>query len=350
MIRKLLFIAFVGINGPLLAQDIHFSQYFLSPVATAVSNTGNHDGVLRVFGNYRTQWAAISQDPYVTPAIGADYNYYLNKIDKVSGGIYIINDQSGGYGGLQVTKALLSAAYHKKLFGHNLHAGIQGGYILKSINKNKETFPNQFDQQTGYFNNQNQFLQNNETNLNNNVGFVDFNAGLGWDNVYGNLMPYGNYTIFHITQPNGSFLKNQNEYIRLRHLFNGGVKIQLGTKYMVHPSFNYTFMGRASEFNLGGNFHFNLDNKVKSKKYVYAGLYTRLTLGQNQRFDQAGLSDAVYPAFGVGFGDLQVGVNYDVNVSNLKSTTSNRGAFEFAIIYTFYENKLRKQLIPCDRL
>ncbi|HQQ95111.1 MAG TPA: type IX secretion system membrane protein PorP/SprF, partial [Bacteroidia bacterium] len=43
------------------AQDVHFSQYYFSPLSLNPANTGNYDGNYRFFGNYRSQWREISE-------------------------------------------------------------------------------------------------------------------------------------------------------------------------------------------------------------------------------------------------------------------------------------------------
>src|ERR1700740_59277 len=76
------------------AQDIHFTQYYFSPLSLNPANTGNYSGDYRGFINYRSQWKEIDK-AYKTMSAGADVNFYpLNQ--KVSGGIYFINDKSGG--------------------------------------------------------------------------------------------------------------------------------------------------------------------------------------------------------------------------------------------------------------
>ena len=44
----------------LKAQDIHFSQYFNSPLSLNPAQTGNFDGNWRIVGNTRDQWRALN--------------------------------------------------------------------------------------------------------------------------------------------------------------------------------------------------------------------------------------------------------------------------------------------------
>ena len=318
------------------AQDIHFSQYFMSPVATAPGNTGNHNGDWRVFGNYRSQWNAISNNLYTTPAIGGDYNFYVNKVDKISAGLYIVNDKSGG--NLNVMKIMGSGAYHYALKKNYLHAGLQVGYVSKSIDKDAESYPNQFNEDKGLFDNT--FALNKETSLQNKLSFIDVNLGLGWHRTFGKITPYANYSAFHVNAPNESFVGGKNK-LKMRNMLNLGVTIGINNMLTVHPSLLLTTQGKANELLLGANLHYNLDNKLLSRKYVYVGQYIRYGVGN--------LADATFTTVGVSYKAVQVGLSYDVNVSQLKTITANRGAYELAFIYTGLSSRLTKKEIPCDR-
>lgn len=73
---------------------------------------------------------------------------------------------------------MLSAAYHKTILGHELHGGIQAGYVRKSFKINEETYPNQLNWKVGKFD---PSLPNNESFLREDLSYVDLNLGLGWN-------------------------------------------------------------------------------------------------------------------------------------------------------------------------
>jgi type IX secretion system PorP/SprF family membrane protein len=337
MLKKLLYTT-IGLSSfaAVQAQDIHFSQYFLSPVATAPSNTGNHNGDWRIFGNYRSQWNSIVGKPYITPAIGGDYNFYINKVDKASAGLYIVNDKSGG--NLNVMKIMGSGAYHYAYKKNYLHGGLQVGYISKSIDKDSESYPNQFDEKSGLFNNQ--LAPNKETVLNNKLSFIDVNLGLGWHRQFGKITPYANYSAFHINKPNESFIKGQNK-LRIRNMLNLGATIGLNNMFTLAPSILLSTQGKANELLIGTNINYNLDKKILSCKYIYLGQYVRYGVGN--------LADATFTTIGISYKAVQVGVSYDVNISQLKTVTANKGAYELAFIYNGLSSRLTKKEIPCDR-
>jgi hypothetical protein len=52
------------------AQDLHFSQFFNSPLTTNPANTGFiPDADFRLGANYRNQWSTIMTVPYKTTSI-----------------------------------------------------------------------------------------------------------------------------------------------------------------------------------------------------------------------------------------------------------------------------------------
>lgn len=54
-----------------LAQDIHFSQFFNTPYAQNPANIGQFDGDYRMGAVYRQQWRSVTI-PYSTFGMGAD--------------------------------------------------------------------------------------------------------------------------------------------------------------------------------------------------------------------------------------------------------------------------------------
>ncbi len=73
------------------AQDLHFSQFFNSPLSTNPANTGFiPDGDYRLGVNFRDQWSSIMSVPYKTMSAFADVQVMKNR------------DQTGwvGLGGL----------------------------------------------------------------------------------------------------------------------------------------------------------------------------------------------------------------------------------------------------------
>src|SRR3989344_3989144 len=99
-----------------LAQDIHYSQFFASPLNLNPALTGFIQGNVRGVLNYRNQWKSITPNSYVTLGASADMAFGRGKMgdDWVGGGLIVLSDKAGT-GALSKTKIMLSGSYFKGL-------------------------------------------------------------------------------------------------------------------------------------------------------------------------------------------------------------------------------------------
>ncbi|MET0300327.1 MAG: PorP/SprF family type IX secretion system membrane protein [Flavitalea sp.] len=129
-------------------QDLHFSQFFNSPLTTNPANTGFiPDADYRIGANYRNQWASIMNTPYKTMSVWGDAQVFRDRIESGWLGIggVILRDVAGS-GSLASTKVYGSLAYHQMLgTGHLLSAGFNVGWANKRVNLNDLKFPDQFN-------------------------------------------------------------------------------------------------------------------------------------------------------------------------------------------------------------
>jgi len=94
------------------AQDLHFSQFFNSPLTTNPANTGFiPDGDYRLGINYRDQWSSVMSVPYKTMSAFGDVQLMKNKFDNgwIGLGGVILRDVAGS-GNLTSTKLYGSVA------------------------------------------------------------------------------------------------------------------------------------------------------------------------------------------------------------------------------------------------
>ena len=144
--KKLLLAFATVLSLQAAAQDVHFTQYFTSPLTLNPANTGLVNCDWRVSGNYRSQWGSVNSTPYVTGTISYDMALLKGKLngDALGFGVLGLYDKSGT-GALQNITAGLSLAYHKRLSQNeekpqNLSIGVQGFFVQKSIDFNKLKF------------------------------------------------------------------------------------------------------------------------------------------------------------------------------------------------------------------
>ncbi len=186
------------------AQDLHFSQFFNSPLTTNPANTGFiPDADYRIGINYRNQWSTIMSSPYKTMSAWGDAQLFRDKLENgwVGIGGVILSDQAGS-GSLKSNKFYASAAYHQMLGNSSLlSAGFNLGYVSKRIDQTNLKFPDQFD---GKFFDGTRPTDVQFTNL--NIDYYDMQVGVNYayfpqENVYINA----GYSVHHVNKPTESF-------------------------------------------------------------------------------------------------------------------------------------------------
>ena len=163
-------------SGLAFGQQLHFSQYFNTPLLVNPANTGfNPDYDYRFGGSYRNQWANIMTNPYKTMNLWGDAQLFTNKIESGWAGIggTLYKDQAGS-GNLTSTQGYLSVAYHQMLGNSSLLSlGFGGGLINKQIDVSKLTFDN-------WDYNSQSFSTYNGNYINSNTSYFDLQLGLNY--------------------------------------------------------------------------------------------------------------------------------------------------------------------------
>jgi type IX secretion system PorP/SprF family membrane protein len=315
------------------AQDVHFSQYYFSPLSLNPANTGNFKGDYRFFGNYRSQWRDINK-AYNTMSVGGDFNFFpRNK--QYAAGFVLINDKSGG--NLQVNKLLFSLAKHVKWKGNQLHVALQPGVVMKSIDMNANTFPNQLNWNKGQFDNT---LPNNEAFTGQVYNYFDLNAGLAWSRKMGKVEPEIGAACFHLTQPNESFY-GQNNKLSIRQAYNLALSYSVNPQVILKVHSLYGLTTKTSDWVSGANVVYVLSRDAFFDNSFFAGVMWRSGIGRN--------ADAGIATMGFNVSHYTVGFSYDITFSSLKTAVNSKGGFELAFIYRAKSTRLVKKIIPCER-
>src|SRR5688572_9659131 len=113
MIRRLAISVLSLVAAVSTAQDLHFSQYYLSPLSLNPAYTGRYRGDYSIYGSYRSQWRLIDE-AYKTYSAVFDMNTFPRNL-YASGGLLFISD--GSAGNLLVNKIVPSGAFHHKWKG-----------------------------------------------------------------------------------------------------------------------------------------------------------------------------------------------------------------------------------------
>lgn len=328
--------AWNGGLGTCTAQDIHFSQFYNSPLTLNPANTGNYHGDWRFANILRRQWTQIvNKKNFQTIGLSYDQQIYIFS-ERISIGFLGVNDRSGQFL-LQQNSLYLSAAYHKTISGNNFHFGLQGGLAMKSFDNAKAGFPDNYFQD----NEKAGFTPGASGTNFEKKKYPDFNTGIIWNRKFGKFEPEAGFALYHFNSPNESLIKNDNGRLPMRQVFHFGGKIILTEKIFIMPNILIMHHKKAKDYLEGANLAYRLPKNAMAIHYVYGGVLFRNGIQRN--------NDAVIAIIGTQFSKLNVGLSYDVNVSDLRAGTKYRGGFEVSIIYIGPSTLLQHVAIPCDR-
>jgi type IX secretion system PorP/SprF family membrane protein len=298
------------------AQDIHFSQYDLSPINLNPAMTGQFNGDFRFIGNYRSQWGSVTV-PFNTISIGADAKNIFNTKD-LAGGIQINQDRAGDskFNTFQVN---FSGAYLKPISNdslHNLSFGIQTGFTNRSLTYNPLSFDVQYN--GSYYDenlpNQENFARESRTYLNLNLG-----VGYLWE-IEKRKTIRGGLALFNLTKPKQSFFNDDEIKLDMRLAVHANAEWKVHEKINVLPSMLFMSQGKYKELDFGVSAKYILTDFMSMYRTVWLGLFYR-----NQ--------DAGFLTAGMDYDQWKVGVSYDINVSTLVPASNNRGGLEISVIY-----------------
>jgi len=276
-------------------QDLHFSQYDKAPTNLNPALTGVFRGDMRFNGNYKSQWYAVPVS-YQTFA-GTAETKFINRNQPYgyfSGGIRLFYDRAGD-SKLSTTDLALTGSYTRS-FGpkHLVTFGVGLGMIQRAFSTEDLRFESQWDgnQVVNYH------FQIPEKR-------ISIDAGVG---------------LFHINEPDESFRQGVERVLPSRlslyalGSFKVADKLDLGLSVMNQDQGPYNEL----LYGISGTYHLSRDKYEELA--VRAGLSIR-----NQ--------DALIPNIMVMYKQFTAGLSYDINSSDFKITTDQRGGPELSFSY-----------------
>lgn len=329
-LSKILFAVLLAIASFNVAQsqDIHFSQYYHSPLHLNPALAGVHHGTVRFTGNYKSQWQSVSELDFLTFSAAVERKFYMENLKNsyFTAGLILDYDQAGT-SQLSRTNVGVSGSYSLQLSPvFFMTAGAHVGVSQRAFKTIDLTFDQQFNGE--------QFDPNiakegfNRTSLLN----VDVSTGLNF-----RLQPQGAHPInkrtkldfglgvFHLNEPREGFELGSD--IRLNQRYSA---YAMGTLML---SNTFDFIARGS-VQLQGSYQENIvsgSGKIHINRQPTQEL--AFVLGSSYRFDNFG--DAIIPHVEFHWKQWLLGLNYDVNISEFKAASGRQGGIEVAVRYIF---------------
>jgi type IX secretion system PorP/SprF family membrane protein len=332
------------------AQDIHFSQFYASPLNLNPATTGVMPCDMRVSAIYRNQWASVMGNrAFNTFSAGLEGKFRAGTHDHYGLGMTLWADKAGS-SRFSTMQAAFSASYIKKLGGRRsnqqyLTAGGQLGITQRSISTNNLTWGTQFtgDQYDGTMPSQENIAGTRKI-------YADFNAGLMY---YLALDPKANSNVYfgiafsHLGRANVALLNQGFEPLYMKFTVHGGGDFRVGRRFALVPNFAFMLQGPSMQSNFGTAIKFDLSKRANSSQAFHVGVYTRLVTAQNAAGETSGAAvDALIFVTRMRFGSSNIGLSYDVNVSSLMPGSRGNGAIELSYIYTLCGGRSAPMVCP----
>lgn len=302
-------------------QDIHFSQFYNSPLTINPALTGKEDAKYRVNLNYRGQWYTIGDSRGIsTMAASGDIRVLedaLPTYDNLGIGLQFFHD-SAGDGYYNTTSIAPSVAYHKALgYNHKIAVGLQPGYGHTSLDFSNLYFEEQYIG-TGF----DQSLPTGENFATDSRGYFDLGAGLYYSfrSSDESWSAYAGGSMFHINAPEINLLDGTVYHRPVRKVLNGGGTMYLANGIVVSPSVLYMEQSGATELTVGALAGKTIGNPrvVGPSKAVYGGIFWRK-------------DDAIIGKVGLQWNNMQLGLSSDFAISDISDPLGLSSALEFSL-------------------
>lgn len=296
-------------------QDIHFSQFFETPLWRNPSLAGIFTGDVRVQAVYRDQWNSVT-NAYKTGSLNAEYKIPVGRGDDfVTTGLQVMYDKAGTIGWTS-THLLPVLNYHKSLsneYNRYLSLGFMGGWVQRRFDPSKATTNSQYD------------LGGLGENFSNpQYNYLDGSVGMSYNSNL-NYNPHNNFFIgaayHHFNRPNKSFYRNSNIELNPKWVFSGGLRLGVSDNAYLTIQADQTMQGGFSETVAGAMCGLKLGADRDNPDYtVHAGAFLRW-------------NDAFIPVIKLDYVPFSVALSYDVNISKLKPSSYGRGGVELSVSY-----------------
>lgn len=309
------------------AQDVHFSQFFETPLWRNPSLAGIYSGDIRVQAVYRDQWNSVT-NAYKTGSINSEFKMPIGKgNDFITTGIEVLYDKAGTIGWTS-THILPVLNYHKSLSNeHNryLSLGFMGGLVQRRFDRSKMTTNSQYD---GLGDGEN-FLQPQYSYLDGSVG-LSYNSNLN-NNPDNNF--YLGAAYHHFNRPANSFYRDPNIELHPKLVFSGGLKFGVTDYAYLTVQADQSFQGSFNETVAGAMYGLKIGEDPAHPTYtVHAGTFFRW-------------NDAIIPVIKLDYAPFSVALSYDVNISKLKQSSYGRGGTELSVSYIGFLSRMDRSTI-----
>jgi len=335
---KKIYIAFLLSCSALYAQDIHFSQFYESPVLLNPAAAGASHSDFRFVLNYKNQWKSVI-NPFKTIAVAFDSRAYLNKKKKgnhLGYGFSMYNDKAG-MSKVTTNQFNLDLAYHIYFSrSSSLSAGVKAGFFQRSINTTDLKWDKQYDGKA-----YDPSRPTGESAVFQSFMKFDLAAGILY-NYYsrssGARFEIGG-SMAHITKPKISFYSSDPS-LNFKYIAHMHAQLKMGDNAFFLPAAMFSLQGKHQEIIFGGNIKFIIGDQTRDKVILntFTLISSAIQFGAYIRSKDA----VIFTAAMDYKRNMTFGVSYDVNTSKLNKASKSRGGLELSFILKGLSNAKTK--------
>lgn len=326
--RLCLCLTLIAITSSVKSQDVHFSQFYTTPLHLNPAQTGLFNGNMRFAGIYKNQWASVTT-PFSTFSGSVDFSKPTNKNkENIFGFGFLATTDKAGDAGYTTTQLGVSMAYHKKIgrWGDQFFSlGGAASYSNSHFDMNELHWDNEYEGKPS------------GENFISTTGYSDFSLGGEYNYLPGQ---YSNFTmgvaVFHVNQPSLSYGGTWNAILYRKYLFNTSAEFKISQGLQLYPKAMLALQGGYRELNLGTFMRMRMDKTHTSKYNVYLGAWYRW-------------NDAVIAVTRFDIDNLSFALSYDINTSSLTKASHGLGGTEISFLYTTKLMGMGSKKVYCPR-
>jgi len=328
----------MGMFHSALSQDLHFSQFYETPLLRNPAFAGIFTGDYRVQTAMRSQWNSF-QGGYKTGSLNGEYKMQVGTGDDyITAALQLLYDMAGTVH-FSTQQFLPAVNYHKSLNASRpvyVSFGVMGGFIRKSIDVSRITTDAQYQD---YYDGS---LPIGESGLLPSMSTWDAGAGLSFNSSFGNSeknMLFFGAAYQHLNRPANSLYRSTSIALNPKYVFSAGVRFGVNEFSNFTIQADQSMQGPFTETIAGALYNYNLGNNPDGAEYT-------VSLGTFLRW-----KDAVIPVVKLQKSTYALGLSYDINTSPLKTGSQLRSGFELTLSFIGFTKKISstEQKVVCPR-
>ncbi len=332
MRKYVLFALLLVLCAGVSAQDLHFSQFYNSPLNINPALTGIFNGDQRYMLSYRNQWRDVPVE-WLTFSGSYDRKFYprRDKQSFLSAGL-LFNYDRQGLSRLNLTNINLTGSYTGIINANNLLTiGASLGYASRGFDPSSLTWDSQWN---GF-----QFDPNASSGESfdaDRISFIETAIGLNyrWQKSRRTKLDIG-IGAFHFIEPSVAFYSVDDQKLPMRLSLNAVGTFKVASAFDIQLQGLAQFQDDYREYVLGGLgiIHVNQNR----------GKETELHLGLQYR-----TKTAIAPTLAIQYKNFYGGVSYDINLTDFADPVDLRlGSLEIHFRYILTKVPIFKRVKVC---